>query len=200
MSNESLYQGAYSLKMQETIKIGVILFILREVIFFFRIFWAFFHFALNPVGEVGFQFPAAGLDGLNPYSIPLYNTVILVSSGLTLTISHNYILLNQKSAIKWLLITIGLGLAFTRLQLFEYYVCSFTFSSANYGTIFFMSTGFHGFHVIIGTLLLVASLSKIFLNKFNNLHHTFYEGRIWYWHFVDVVWLFLYLSVYFWAK
>jgi len=166
---------------------------------FFSFFWTFFHFSLNPAGDIGLVWPPTGIHSLNTFRIPLINTLILVSSGLTLTIRHNWILLNRNHAEGWLIVTILLGALFTACQAFEYYQAPFTIIRANYGNIFYLGTGFHGGHVLAGTTLLIISWIKLRGRKYNFLHHVSFEARIWYWHFVDAVWLFLFISIYWWA-
>jgi len=175
-------------------------FIFRECMLFFRIFWGFFHFSLNPTGEIGLVWPPTAVQRLNAFRIPFLNLLILVRSGLTLTIRHYLLVQNSILSATWLIVTICLGVLFTSLQVFEYFQRRFTMMRANYGSIFFMSTGFHGAHVIIGTVLLMTSLYKLLLNRYRFSHHTFFELRIWYWHFVDLVWLFLFGAVYWWAR
>lgn len=199
LRRESNFLGSHTLKTQASLKLGIILFIFREVILFFRFFWTFFHFALNPVGDIGLVWPPTGIHRLNAFRIPIINTIILVSSGLTLTLSHHLLLINSKSAIQWLALTLFLGVTFTLLQAFEYYQASFSIIRANYGSIFFLATGFHGGHVLAGSTLLLISLIKLTQEKYSLWHHFRFEASIWYWHFVDVVWLFLYTFVYWWG-
>jgi len=200
MKWDSQVEGQYTLAIQGTIKLGMILFISREVMLFFRIFWAYFHYSLNPAGEIGFTFPGTGIQSLNPMALPLYNTLLLVRSGLTLTVCHNLLLTDNRGAVQYLLFTIVLGFSFTLLQGMEYYIAPFTFSMRNYGSVFYLGTGFHGAHVLIGATLLRVGCYKIVVNTFTKWDHTFLECAIWYWHFVDVVWLFLFVVVYGWGR
>ncbi len=197
---DSGVEGQYTLAMQDCFKMGIILFISREVMLFFSIFWAYFHYSLNPVGEIGFTFPGTGIQSLNPMALPLYNTLLLVRSGLTLTVAHNLLLSDNRQAVQYLLFTIVLGFSFTLCQAMEYYIAPFTFSIRNYGSIFYLGTGFHGAHVLIGATLLRVRCYKIVVNAYTKLDHTFLECAIWYWHFVDVVWLFLFVVVYGWGS
>lgn len=166
---------------------------------FFSFFWAFFHSALSPNIEIGQLWPPLGIKSFNPLDIPLLNTIILISSGITITWSHHSILnKNFKERTLRLLLTITLGIYFTILQLIEYKEAPFTIADSIYGSTFFIATGFHGLHVIIGTLFLFFTLIRIQYLHFSSLHHFGFEAAAWYWHFVDVVWLFLYLSIYWW--
>lgn len=180
---------------------GIILFILSEVMFFVSFFWSFFHNSLNPGLELGIQWPPAGVYRINPYEAPLLNSILLVSRGVTLTYSHFRLLrINFNKAKRMLIITLMLGLLFTLTQLIEYIEASFTIIDSVYGSIFFIRTGFHGIHVIIGALFLIYSLTRITNYKLRKENHSGFNNRAWYWHFVDVVWLILYLLIYWWTK
>jgi len=200
LRRESNLKGSHRFKTQEALKLGIMFFIFSEVILFFRIFWGFFHYSLNPVGEVGFVWPPTSIVRISPYGVPLYNTIILVSSGLTATLAHHLILLEDRRSIIWLGLSIVLGAYFTSLQLMEYYEARFTIMHGNYGGVFFLGTGFHGAHVCVGTCLLLICLFKLYGNHYRLTHHVRFELSAWYWHFVDVVWLFLFVTVYWWAS
>nr|AZL93505.1 cytochrome c oxidase subunit 3 [Torymus sp. ZJUH_2016035] len=195
---ESLYQGFHTKMVVKGIKLGMLLFIISEVFFFISIFWCYFHMYLSPSIEIGSLWPPLNIIPFNPYLIPLLNTIILLSSGVFVTWCH-YSLINSLkiSSILSLLFTVLLGMIFTLFQVLEYFEASFTISDSVYGSIFFMSTGFHGFHVLVGTIFLLINLIRIFKNNFSSHHHFGFEAAAWYWHFVDVVWLFLYLLIYF---
>nr|YP_009266382.1 cytochrome c oxidase subunit III [Liposcelis keleri]ANJ70938.1 cytochrome c oxidase subunit III [Liposcelis sculptilimacula] len=197
---ESLLQGNHTYKVISSIKFGMILFILSEVMFFFSFFWTFFHSSLNPSNEVGNMWPCWGVEAINPFTIPLLNTLILVSSGVTITYSH-HMMLNQNFdlSFKWIMLTIFLGLYFTMLQFLEYKYSTFTIMDSIYGSIFFLATGFHGLHVIVGSLMIMFSMIRLFNFHFSSKHHLIYEFSCWYWHFVDLVWLFLYIFIYWWG-
>nr|QIT06484.1 cytochrome c oxidase subunit 3 [Lipothrix lubbocki] len=201
ITRESTFQGLHSYNVINMMKMGMILFIISEIFFFISFFWAFFHSSLSPTIELGMQWPPSGIKTFNPMQIPLLNTIILLSSGISITWTHHSIiegsLLESK---KSLLITVILGIYFTILQGIEYWESSFTFSDSIYGSTFFMSTGFHGIHVIVGTLFLIVSLMRLNFLHFSNFHHFGFEAAAWYWHFVDVVWLFLYLNIYWWGN
>lgn len=199
--SEGTFLGDHSLAVQRGINVGIMLFILSEALFFLAIFWAFFHSALTPVIELGGQWPPLGIEPVNPFELPLLNTVILLSSGATVTFSHHALINgNRKAAILGGIFTVLLALVFTGFQAVEYNETSFTISDGAYGTCFFFGTGFHGFHVIIGTLFIGVALWRIIRYHVTENHHVGFEGAIAYWHFVDVVWLFLYLAVYYWGS
>lgn len=197
---ESLYQGFHTKVVVNGLKLGMLLFIISEIFFFIRIFWCYFHMFLSPSIEIGRIWPPNNIYIFNPFGVPLLNTVILLSSGVFVTWCH-YSLLNNLKFDRVLRIgfTILLGLIFTFFQFIEYLECSFTISDSVFGSIFFISTGFHGLHVIVGTIFLVINFFRIVLDNFSSIHHFGFEAAVWYWHFVDVVWLFLYLLVYYWC-
>jgi len=197
---EATYSGRHTIIVYNGIRIGIILFIISEVLFFVSFFWAYFHSSLSPAIEIGQSWPPAGIIPFNPYNIPLLNTVILISSGLTITWSHHAIINNNfKDRILALIYTILLGIYFTIIQFTEYKESPFTIADSVYGSTFFVATGFHGLHVLIGTFFLIVTLARIYLLHFSAHHHFGFEAAAWYWHFVDVVWLFLYLSIYWWG-
>lgn len=199
--SESTYLGDHTLAVQRGINLGVLLFIVSEALFFLAIFWAFFHSALSPTVELGAQWPPMGIDPINPFELPLLNTVILLSSGATVTYAHHSLIHGgRKAALYGSIITILLAIIFTGFQGIEYSVASFTISDGAFGTSFFFGTGFHGLHVIIGTIFLSVALWRIYAYHSTDNHHVGFEGGILYWHFVDVVWLFLYISIYYWGS
>lgn len=197
---ESSYQGNHTELVQKGLKYGIILFIVSEVMFFVSFFWAFFHSSLAPAVELGSIWPPRGIEALNPWEVPLLNTALLLSSGATVTWAHHAIINgNRKQAVLGLTLTVVLGLIFTALQGLEYYEAPFTFADSVYGSTFYLATGFHGAHVIIGTVFLLVCLIRLILNHFSYVHHFGFEAASWYWHFVDVVWLFLFVSIYYWG-
>nr|YP_006665927.1 cytochrome c oxidase subunit III [Leucoptera malifoliella]AER38732.1 cytochrome c oxidase subunit 3 [Leucoptera malifoliella] len=197
---ESTYQGNHTTKVLKGLKWGMILFIISEIFFFISFFWAFFHSSLSPNIEIGLSWPPLNIQPFNPFKIPLLNTIILISSGISIKWAHHAMLNNNfNQTFESLTITIMLGLYFTILQTYEYIEASFTISNSIYGSTFFMATGFHGLHVIIGTLFLMICLIRHKNYHFNKIHHFGFEAAIWYWHFVDVVWLFLFVSIYWWG-
>nr|YP_010946679.1 cytochrome c oxidase subunit III [Malaccina discoidalis]WGO57397.1 cytochrome c oxidase subunit III [Malaccina discoidalis] len=201
ITRESTYQGMHTNFVIKGLRWGMILFIISEVFFFISFFWAFFHSSLSPTIEIGSTWPPMGIIPFNPIQIPLLNTTILLSSGVTVTWAHHSLLENNfNQALQGLFFTIMLGIYFTILQGYEYIEAPFTITDSIYGSTFFMATGFHGIHVIIGTtFLLICLLRHLFLH-FSSFHHFGFEAAAWYWHFVDVVWLFLYISIYWWGN
>lgn len=197
---ERTFQGYHSRIVVRGLILGIILFIVREVFFFISFFWAFFHSRLSPTIELGVVWPPTGVYPFNPFQVPLLNTVILLSSGVRITWCHQAILSQQNNNRKYsLIVTWILGLYFLSLQWFEYRIATFNISDSVYGSRFYMATGFHGFHVIVGTLLLIVIWIRIVKYHFSNSHHFGFEAAAWYWHFVDVVWLFLFSVVYWWG-
>ena len=197
---ESTFEGHHTNIVQLGLRYGMLLFIVSEVMFFFAFFWAFFASALAPVIEIGSIWPPKGIEVFNPIEIPLLNTLILLCSGATVTYAHHAITAGNKiEAVFGLILTVVLAIFFTALQGFEYVSANFTISDGIYGSTFFMATGFHGFHVLIGTIFLTVCLVRLSLNHFTIQHHFGFEAAAFYWHFVDVVWLFLYVAVYYWG-
>lgn len=197
---EATFLGMHTSYVARGIKIGFTLFILSEVMFFFRFFWAFFHRALSPTAEIGMTWPPTGISPIHPWGVPLLNTAILLSSGVSLTWSHHSLRKGDgKEAWQALIITVLLGLWFTALQAYEYWEASFTIADRVYGRTFFVATGFHGLHVIIGTTFLLICLIRLTRAHFSTNHHVGFECATWYWHFVDVVWIFLFVCIYWWG-
>nr|AML25887.1 cytochrome c oxidase subunit III [Staphylinidae sp. BMNH 1274206] len=201
ISREGTYQGHHTFTVTLGLRWGMILFITSEVFFFISFFWGFFHSSLSPSIEIGMNWPPMGIESFNPIQIPLLNTLILLTSGLTVTWAHHSLMENNfNQATQSLILTVFLGVYFSILQGYEYMEASFTISDAVYGSSFFMATGFHGIHVIIGTSFLMICLIRHNFNHFSQIHHFGFEAAAWYWHFVDVVWLFLYISLYWWGS
>lgn len=201
ITREATFQGLHSLKVQKGLKLGMIMFILSEVCFFFSFFWAFFHSSLSPSIELGCSWPPMGIEAVNPFAVPLLNTAILLGSGATVTWAHHSIVSdNRKEAINSLGITIFLGAFFTLVQAIEYINCPFALSDSSFGSTFFVATGFHGLHVLIGTIFLLVSWFRLTNFHFTFNHHFGFEASAWYWHFVDVVWLFLFVCIYWWGS
>jgi cytochrome c oxidase subunit 3 len=198
---EATLEGQHTQVVQTGLRMGMILFIVSEIMFFFAFFWAFFHSSLNPSLAIGGVWPPVYLQVLNPWEVPLLNTVILLSSGATVTWAHHAIVYgSRKSALIALVSTVGLAIIFTSLQGFEYFHAPFTISDGIYGSTFYMATGFHGFHVFVGTCFLFVCSLRLFFHHFTREHHFGFEAAAWYWHFVDVVWLFLFISIYWWGS
>jgi cytochrome c oxidase subunit 3 len=201
ISREGTYQGLHSNIVSKGLRWGIILFITSEVLFFFSFFWAFFHSSLSPTREIGLLWPPIGVSPFNALQVPLLNTIILLSSGVTVTWAHHSLIENNHSqTFQGLLLTIILGIYFTILQGLEYWEASFSISDSVYGATFFVATGFHGLHVLIGTTFLVVCLLRHNKCQFSSSHHFGFEAAAWYWHFVDVVWLFLYIRIYWWGR
>ena len=200
------HAGDHTPIVQLHLRYGMILFIASEVMFFVAWFWAYFNAALFPpvVDSVGGVWPPEGMHVLDPFGYPLLNTMILLCSGTTVTWAHHSLINGDRDGLKkGLWATIGLGLLFTGIQAYEYAHAPFNFSGpeANiYGSTFMMATGFHGFHVIIGTIFLIVCLIRAYRGDFTPRQHFGFEAAAWYWHFVDVVWLFLFACVYVWAS
>jgi len=198
---EGTYLGNHTMAVQKGLNLGIILFIVSEALFFLAIFWAFFHSALTPTVELGAQWPPIGINPVNPFELPLLNTVILLSSAATITYAHHSLIFGERiGALYGSIVTGALAGIFTVFQAIEYNVSSFTISDGAFGSSFFFGTGFHGFHVIIGTVFLLVALWRIYEYQLTDHHHVGFEGGIGYWHFVDIVWLLLYISVYYWGS
>jgi len=197
---EATFEGHHTSTVQLGLRYGMILFILSEVMFFVAFFWAFFHSSLAPTVEIGAVWPPKGIQVLNPWEIPFLNTVILLTSGAAVTWAHHAILAGKRQeALYGLALTVILAVIFTGFQAYEYYEAPFTISDGIYGSTFFMSTGFHGLHVIIGTIFLTVCLYRLVNYHFTKQHHFGFEAAAWYWHMVDVVWLFLFVCIYYWG-
>jgi heme/copper-type cytochrome/quinol oxidase subunit 3 len=200
VSREARILGDHSKVVELGIRWGIVLFIVSEVFFFVSFFWAFFYARLIPVVMVGGAWPPQGIQVFDPLGVPLLNSFVLLSSGVSVTWSHHATLSGETTSVtKRLALTILLGAYFTCLQALEYWEARFRFSDGVYGSVFFIATGFHGLHVLVGTKFLGVSLLRIQSGYFRHNHHVGFEIAAWYWHFVDVVWLFLYVWVYVWG-
>jgi cytochrome c oxidase subunit 3 len=217
------HAGDHTPVVQLHLRYGMILFIASEVMFFVGWFWAWFDFSLfpaslqveidhathaltvtNQLGQEGAaaleQWPPKGMQVFDAFSLPLLNTLILLCSGTTVTWAHHALINgDRKGLINGLWLTIGLGVLFSCIQAYEYSIAPFPFAGLNYGSSFFMATGFHGFHVIVGTIFLIVCLARAYKGHFTPQQHFGFEAAAWYWHFVDVVWLFLFVVVYVWG-
>ncbi|GAB4132031.1 MAG: cytochrome c oxidase subunit 3 [Rhodothalassiaceae bacterium] len=194
------HSGHHTEVVQIGLRYGMILFIASEVMFFVAWFWAYFNAALFPTEQIGAVWPPEGIITFDPWHIPYVNTLILLLSGTTVTWAHHALLHGDRDGLKqglWL--TVLLGALFTTLQGYEYASAAFGLSSGIYGSTFFMATGFHGFHVIVGTIFLSICLIRAYKGHFTPTKHFGFEAAAWYWHFVDVVWLFLFASIYIWG-
>ncbi len=195
---EAEYQGHHTSIVQISMRYGMLLFISSEVMFFVAFFWAFFDRALFPAGGI---WPPEGITTFDPFDLPLINTLVLLLSGCTVTWAHHALIEGKRrDFMLGLLVTILLGISFTVLQALEYDHAPFAFTDGIYPSVFFIATGFHGFHVIIGTLFLGVCLWRGGQGHFTPKHHFGFEAAAWYWHFVDVVWLFLFVAIYIWGR
>lgn len=222
------HAGDHTPVVQLHLRYGMILFIASEVMFFLGWFWAFFDYSLFPVpveyaeGAVSVaadavaSWPPKGLEVINAFEFPLLNTFILLLSGTTITWAHHALIHgerggektgiwgligvgNRDGVLKGLWLTVLLGLLFSGIQAYEYAHAPFDFGKSNYSSAFYMATGFHGFHVAVGTIFLIVNLVRAYRGHFTPRQHFGFEAAAWYWHFVDVVWLFLFVVVYVWG-
>ena len=201
-------EGHHTRVVSLHLRYGMILFIASEVMFFVAWFWAFFDASLFTseaiqyarVEATGGVWPPEGITPFDPWHLPLLNTLILLTSGTTVTWAHHALLENDRQGLKWgLTLTVVLGVIFSICQAYEYAHASFAFSGNIYGATFYMATGFHGFHVIVGTIFLAVCLIRASAGQFTPQKHFGFEAAAWYWHFVDVVWLFLFATIYIWG-
>jgi len=200
ISREGSVQGLHTSIVELGLRGGIALFIVSEIFFFLRFFWAFFHSRLAPNPEIGALWPPFGILTFNPFQVPLLNTVVLISSGVSVTWAHHSLIEGDHlRTAQGLWVTVILGVYFSFLQGIEYVEASFTFADGIYGSTFYIATGFHGLHVVVGTLFLAVVLIRHHRCEFRPTHHFGFEAAAWYWHFVDVVWLFLYLVIYWWG-
>lgn len=198
---EGTFLGHHTKVVQRGLKLGMILFIISEVMFFFSFFWSYFHSSIAPTIEIGSVWPPYGIHVLHTWKVPLLNTAILVLSGFTITwVHHSIILYDRDQSLLGFFITISLAFLFTIYQGCEYLEADYNISDGIYGSVFYMSTGFHGFHVIIGTIFIIVCAFRMFAFHFSGKHHVGFECAAWYWHFVDVVWLILFICVYWWGN
>jgi cytochrome c oxidase subunit 3 len=197
---EGIYKGEHTKKVTNNLLTGFILFVISEIAIFTSLFFAYFYNSLIPSIELGSNWPPIGINILNPSSIPLFNTALLYFSGITITISQNYLHSRYKfKSLFYLYITIFLGISFSYFQYIEYIWAFYTISDSIYSSNFYMLTGFHGIHVIVGTILLIISLFRLLINHFNIENHLSFTCSVIYWHLVDYIWLILYISLYCWG-
>ena len=183
------------------LRVGMALFIASEVMFFFAFFWAFFNSSMPMLSHAAQEvWPPEGIVPLETWHLPFINTIILLSSGATCTVAHHALKEgNHKKTAFWLALTVVLGLIFTCTQAYEYGQATFGFEDGIYSSTFYLATGFHGFHVIVGTVFLAVCMFRAMKGHFTPEQHVGFEAAAWYWHFVDVVWLFLFVTVYWWG-
>lgn len=188
-------------QVQRGFRYGMALFIASEACFFAAFFWAYFHAGLFPTAEMGNVWPPKGIEVFDPFDIPYLNTLVLLLSGTTVTWAHHSLIEGKmQDAAQKTLITVILGICFTSLQAYEYIHAPFKFTAGIYPSNFYMATGFHGLHVIVGTIFLIVTWLRIRKGHFTKSDHFGFEAAAWYWHFVDVVWLFLFVSIYWWGS
>ncbi|MDJ0685199.1 MAG: cytochrome c oxidase subunit 3 [Alphaproteobacteria bacterium] len=201
-------RGDHKPVVQLGLRYGMVLFIASEVMFFAAFFWAFFDASLFAdeaiqvarVEHTGGVWPPKGVETFDPFSLPFMNTLVLLLSGCTVTWAHHALREGKREQlIQGLALTVFLGVCFTALQIYEYSHAAFGFTDGIYSSTFFMATGFHGFHVIVGTIFLAVCLARAVAGDFTPGRHFGFEAAAWYWHFVDVVWLFLFVAVYWWG-
>jgi cytochrome c oxidase subunit 3 len=203
VTREGTFLGNHTLVVQQGLRFGFILFVVSELMFFFAFFWAFFHSALAPTYQIDAIWPPYGLHNLifNFLEVPLINTFILLLSGATITWAHHSLIkgyfLDTVYAFTY---TIVLALFFISFQAYEYYEALFTIADGIYGSTFFVATGFHGLHVIIGSIFILVCFYRFINCHYSRVHHLGFEMSCWYWHFVDVVWLFLVICIYIWGN
>jgi len=200
---EASYEGHHTKQVQSSLIISFLLFIFSEVMLFVAFFWAFFHSSLFPTVELNCSWPPVGMSDIimDPFGIPLLNTLLLLTSGATLTLAHLYMKQGfMNKSLLSMVVTLLFAILFLSFQFYEYSVSAFDISDSIYGSTFFCCTGLHGFHVIVGTIGLSMTTLRIYFSHFSRNHHLGFEFAAWYWHFVDVVWLFLYMIIYCWGS
>ena len=197
---EATFEGKHTSFVRRGLRIGFSLFIFTEIMFFVGFFWVFLANALTPSVAAGSVWPPSGIETIKFWGIPFLNTVLLLSSGVSVTWSHYSLLVGHRTDVtKGLWLTIFLASLFTALQIVEYIEAPFEISDGIYSSVFYMLTGSHGLHVFIGTVFLFVCLVRHIKHHFTKKYHVGFECAIWYWHFVDVVWLFLFALVYWWG-
>lgn len=198
---ESVTEKVHNRITEIGLRYGMAFFIASEVMFFVAFFWAFFSSAFSPTEVIGYVWPPAGLEVIHPFHLPFLMTMILLLSGCTVTWAHHAILEGKNDqAVQALGITVFLGVCFLCFQIYEYAHAHFHFTDGIYPSTFFMATGFHGFHVFVGTVFLFVCWLRAMQGHFTPDKHFGFEAAAWYWHFVDVVWLFLFIAIYWWGN
>jgi heme/copper-type cytochrome/quinol oxidase subunit 3 len=200
---EATFEGYHTKNVQVGLAYGMLLFLASEAMLFFPFFWSFFHGSLSPAITVGGVWPPEGIrfeETLDAFMLPLVNTVVLLTSGVALVAAHRAIIAGCKPIVlNGLYTAISLGILFSWLQYLEYGLTKYTITDGMFGSTFFALTGLHGFHVIVGTILLLISYWRAVQGHFSRQHHALFEFSAWYWHFVDVVWLFVFAFLYCWG-
>jgi len=194
---EATFEGSHTRKVQESTRLAFILFIVSEVMFFFGFFWAYFYNQLSPSIHIGGRWPPEGIAIFDPMGTPLVNTIILLLSGVSITYTHASLYEgNVGRTFFGFIETLKYALVFTLLQCGEYITAAFSIADGIYGSVFYMITGLHGAHVIIGTLFIAVCFFRFLKGHFTKQHHVGFELSVWYWHFVDIVWLFVFCFIY----
>lgn len=194
------YLGNHTYAVQRGLNIGFGLFIISEVFFFLSIFWAFFHSSISPSVELGAQWPPMGIEGVNPFELPLLNTIILLASGVTITFAHHALINgNRKNTLYGFIYSTLLIIIFVGCQGLEYKFAPFTISDSVYGSTFFSATGLHGLHMIMLAIMLALCTWRVYNYDFTNSSHVGAETTILYLHVLDVIWLFIYIVMYWWG-
>ena len=198
---EAKDEGHHTPIVQLHLRFGMIMFIASEVMFFMAWFWAFFNAAIYPTEQMGGMWPPEGIQTFDPWHLPLINTLILLTSGATVTYAHHAVREGLRDkAIVGIGLTVLLGIIFLGFQAYEYGHAAFGFTDGIYSSTFYLATGFHGFHVIVGTIFLAVCWFRVQKGHFTAENHVGFEAAAWYWHFVDVVWLFLFCAIYWWGS
>lgn len=208
---EGVYTRHHTKKVNKSLRLGAILFIVSEIMLFIGFFWSFFHSSLAPSHVIGCVWPPMGIEPIVAYKLPLANTLILLCSGATITLAHHIYFLSAKKGKEPIIffqkipvnlvslcfgLTVGLGLLFTCLQIIEYINAGFSINSGIYGSVFYMLTGLHGLHVLLGSIMLLNSFLRYFAEHFTANNHFAFQFAALYWHFVDVVWIMLFVVLY----
>jgi cytochrome c oxidase subunit 3 len=189
--------GCHTTRVQKGIYIGFLLFLVSELCVFFSLFWVFLHSSLAPSIEIGALWPPVGISGINPWSLPLLGTCVLLGSGFILTLGHHAFIAGDKlTALSGVFGAVVLGSLFVVLQATEYYYCEFTITDSVFGGVIFMTTGLHGLHVMIGVTFLIVQGLRLFFDHYTCETALGFESGILYWHFVDVVWIFVFILFY----
>ena len=198
---EAVIEGYHTKVVRIGLKNGFYLFLTSEIMLFFGFFWAFFHSSICPAVEIGHHWPPYGIFIIKTWHYPFYNTLLLIISGFAVTWTHQAMALgNFKNCIDGVLTAIFLGLIFIILQSIEYYEADYSIIDGVYGSVFYMLTGLHGSHVIIGIIFLIICFLRLISNHFTTQHYMGLIFAIWYWHFVDIIWIIVFLTVYFWGN
>nr|AAS77796.1 cytochrome oxidase subunit III [Siphoninus phillyreae] len=197
---EALYNGCHSKMVKQGISMGMLAFITSELCFFISFFWMYFYLSLSPDTSLSSTWPPKGIEPTNYLDIPLLNTLILLTSGFLITWSHYSMMINLPNIMKTTcMLTIIMGTYFFSIQMYEYYVITFDFSDSVFSSSFFILTGFHGFHVIVGILFIMVNFVRFKNFNFSISSTAGFDYSVWYWHFVDVIWLFLCMFLYWWS-